>query len=405
MPSSDRKFLAPSIALVLLAGCGGAQTAEPPPAPPPPTAAPAAATQPTPEPAPAPAKAEPPAPAAHQDPKLEQVFGDPQYQITGVAISAKGRLFVNYPVWSPVHKYCVVEVLPGGEVKPYPNEEMNSWKPGDDGLKKWVSVQAVYIDDQDKLWVVDPAAPHFGEVYKESDKLVRIDLTTNKIEHTYRMKGVTDKHSYINDVRVDTGRQVAYMTNSAVGALVVVDLKSGKARTVLKGTKVVMTDPSYHVMIGGRELAPDGKPLKVNSDGIALTPDRDWLYFKPLTDDKLYRVKTVDLRDTSLNDEKLLSKVEDLGHVLITDGMEFDKQGNLYFGDIEHNSIVKITLPDLKKTTLVEDDRLIWPDSYSMSKDGFLYISTSEVQTAPPFNGGVDKRTLPYGIFKLKVGP
>jgi sugar lactone lactonase YvrE len=195
------------------------------------------------------------------------------------------------------------------------------------------------------------------------------------------------------------------MTNSNVGALVVVDLKSGKARQVLKGTKVVMADPSYHFMIAGKEVAPDGTPLKVNSDGIALTPDREWLYFKPLTDDKLYRVKTADLRDTSLNDDKLLAKVEDLGHVLITDGMEFDKQGNLYFGDIEHNSIVKITLPDLKKTTISEDDRLIWPDSYSVSSDGYLYISTSQVQTAPPFNGGADKRTLPYGVFKLKIAP
>jgi len=40
---------------------------------------------------------------------------------------------------------------------------------------QWVSVQAVYVDDQDKLWVVDPAAPGFAEVYQDSDKLVRID--------------------------------------------------------------------------------------------------------------------------------------------------------------------------------------------------------------------------------------
>ncbi|HEY3592989.1 MAG TPA: L-dopachrome tautomerase-related protein, partial [Polyangiaceae bacterium] len=391
---------------LLLSACGGAQNkdAQPAPAPLPPPA-PAAATQPAPEPMPsAEPKAETP-PPPHQDPKLEQVFGDKEYQLTGVAISAKGRLFVNYPIWSPVHKYCVVEVMHGGEVKPYPNEEMNSWKPGEDGTKKFVSVQAVYIDDQDKLWVVDPANPQFAEVYKESDKLVRIDLATNKIERVYRMKGITDNHAYINDVRVDTKRQFAYMTNSNEGALLVIDLKSGKTRQVLKGTKVVTADPSYHFMIGGKEVAPDGKPLKVNSDGIALTPDHEWLYFKPLTDDKLYRVKTADLRDTTLSEDKLLAKVEDLGHVLITDGMEFDKHGNLYFGDMEHNSIVKITVPDLKKTTVVEDDRLIWPDSYSISKDGFLYISTSEVQTAPPFNGGVDKRTMPYGVFKLKLEP
>jgi len=341
--------------------------------------------------------------AAAPQPPLEQVFGDPTYQLTGVAVSAKGRVFTNYPVWSPVHKYCLVEVLPGGKVKPYPNEAMNSWKTGDDGAKKWVSVQAVYVDDQDKLWVVDPAAPFFGDVYQDSNKLVRINLATNKIEHAYFFKGVTDKGSYINDVRVDTKRQFAYMTNSSEGGIVVVDLKSGKSRQLLKGSKVVTSDPAYHFTIDGRELAAGGKPLKVNSDGIALSPDREWLYFKPLTDDKLYRVKTADLRDAKLTDAELVQRVSDLGHFTITDGMEFDRKGNLYFGDIEHNSIVKIT-PDLQKSTVLEDERLIWPDSYAVSHDGrYLYISTSEVQTAPPFNGGVDKRKLPYGLFRLKI--
>ena len=341
---------------------------------------------------------------AKTDAKLEELFGDSKYQLTGVAVSAKGRLFTNYPIWSPVHKYCVVEVTSKTEAKAYPNEELNSWKDGEDGSKKFVSVQAVYIDDQDKLWVVDAANPGFAGVYQESDKLVRINLTTNKVERIYPMKGVTDKGSYINDVRVDTRRQVAYLTNSNQGGIVVVDLKSGKARMVLKGAPPTQTDPAYHFMVGGREVAPGGKPLKVNSDGIALSPDREWLFWKPLTDDKLYKARTADLRDAKLKDSDLVAKVVDLGHVNITDGMEFDKKGNLYFGDMEKNAILKIS-PKLEKTTLVTDPRLIWPDSYAISRDGYLYISTSQVQTAPPFNNGVDKRTLPYGLFRLKIGP
>jgi sugar lactone lactonase YvrE len=339
---------------------------------------------------------------AKTDPKLEEVFGDPKYQLTGVAVSSKGRVFVNYPIWSPVHQYSVVEVLPGGKVKPYPDQEMNSWKQGDDGMKKWVSVQAVYVDDQDKLWVVDPASPHFAGVYQESNKLVRIDLATDKVERVYPMAGTADQGSYINDVRVDTQRQFAYMTNSNQGGLVVVDLTSGVPRQVLKGHALTKTDPKYHFKIDGKEVAPDGKPLKVNSDGIALSPDREWLYYKPLTDDKLYRVKTADLRDTKLDDRALAKRVQDLGHVLITDGMEFDSKGNLYFGDLEHDSIVRIS-PKLEKTVLVQDDRLIWPDSYARTKDGYLYISTSQCQTAPPFNHGVDTRKLPYGVFRLKI--
>ena len=351
------------------------------------------------------AQPRPPAAAdAKIDPRLEQMHGDNQYQLTGVAVSAKGRLFTNFPIWSPVHKYCVVEVTSKTESKPYPSEELNSWKPGDDGTKKFVSVQAVYVDDQDKLWVVDPANPGFAGVYQESDKLVRINLGTNEIERIYPMKGVTDKDSYINDVRVDTRRQIAYLTNSSEGGIVVVDLRSGKARLLMKGAPPTLADPAYKFMIGGREVAPGGKPLKVNSDGIALTPDREWLFFKPLTDDKLYKIKTSDLRNTKLKDGELVARVVDLGRVSITDGMEFDKHGNLYFGDMEHDTILKIT-PDLKKTPLVTDSRLLWPDSYAISRDGYLYISTSQVQAAPPFNNGVNKRTLPYGLFRIKIGP
>lgn len=333
-------------------------------------------------------------------PKLEQVFADVNYQLTGVAVSRSGRLFTNYPIWSPVHDWSVVEVVKG-VARPYPDEFMNSWVDGDDGMKKWVSVQAVYIDDTDKLWVVDTAAPNFGAVYRESNKLVKIDLATNRIERVYSMKGVVGINGYINDVRVDTRRQYAYMTNSNEGGIVVVDLRSGEARQVLYKSPVTTFDPTYHFIYAGREVAPDGVPLKVNSDGIALTSDGEWLYFKPLTDDKLYRVRTCDLRNERLSDDGLLGRVEDLGHVLQTDGMEIDDRGNLYFGNVEHSAIVKIS-PDLRKTVLVQDDRLVWPDSYSI-RNGYLYFSTSQVQTAPPFNGGVDTRVLPYGIFRLKI--
>jgi len=360
---------------------------------------------------PAPARpAEPARPAAVKPasdkpastPALEQVFADPKYQLTGVAVSAKGRVFTNYPIWSPVHQYCVVEIV-AGKARPYPDEAMNSWKPGEDGIKKWVSVQAVYVDDQDKLWVVDPAAPGFGEVYQDSNKLVRIDLATNKVERTYLLKDAADKHSYLNDVRVDTGRQVAYLTSSSQGGIVVVDLASGKARMVLADAPAVHSDPAYSFVIGGKELAVGGKPIKINSDGIALSPDRAWLYWKPLTDDKLYRIKTADLRDEKLGAAALGKRVEDLGHFVATDGMEFDPSGNLYVGDLAHGAIVRISPDQKTRTELVRDERLVWPDSYAISRDGYLYISTSHIHEAPQFNGGVDQRKLPYGLFRMKL--
>lgn len=335
--------------------------------------------------------------------KLEQVFADPTYQLTGVAISAKNRLFTNYPLWTPsIYKNALVEVLPGNKTQPYPDAAMNSWKPGESGKNKWVCVQAVYIDDQDVMWVIDPAAPKLGKVYQQSFKLVKINLNTNKVERTYTFEGVADEHSYLNDVRVDTKRQFAYITNSGTGGIVVVDLKSGKARQLLQNHYSVHTDKDFKFIIDGKELQQDGQPVKFDSDGIALSPDGDVLYYKPLTDTKLYRIKTEYLRNDTLSGQKLKGYVEDLGKYVVTDGMEFDKKGNLYLGDPQNSSIVKIS-PDLKMTTLVKDARLIWPDSYSVSKDGYLYVSCSQIQKTPEHNAGINKRTSPYTIFKLKL--
>jgi sugar lactone lactonase YvrE len=335
--------------------------------------------------------------------KLEQVFADPTYQLTGVAVSAKGRLFTNYPLWTPsIYKNALVEVLPNNQVKPYPDAAANSWKPGESGKNKWVCVQAVYIDDDDAMWVVDPAAPKLDKVYQQSNKLVKINLNTNKVERTYTFDGVTDEHSYINDVRVDTKRQYAYLTNSGTGGIVVVDLKTGKAKQVLQNHYSVHSDKDFKFIIDGKEMMQDGQPVKFDSDGIVLTPDGDWLYYKPLTDTKLYRIKTEFLRNDTLSAQKLKGYVEDLGKFAVTDGMTFDKKGNLYLGDVQNSAILQIS-PDLKMTTLVKDARLIWPDSYSVSKDGYLYVSCSQIQKTPEHNAGVNKRTSPYAIYKIKL--
>jgi sugar lactone lactonase YvrE len=145
----------------------------------------------------------------------------------------------------------------------------------------------------------------------------------------------------------------------------------------------------------------EGRPVKFNSDGIALTPDGNWLYYKPTTDDKLYRIETAALRNWSLNDAALEKKVQDLGHFVTTDGMIFDDRGNLYVGDLQRYSIIRID-PSLKLTTLVTDERLIWPDSYSIA-NGYLYISCSQIHKQPEYNNGVNKRVSPYTVYRLKL--
>jgi sugar lactone lactonase YvrE len=279
---------------------------------------------------------------------------------------------------------------------------MNSWQPGDNGKDKWVCTQAVYADEKNYLWVVDPASPKMEDVYQNSHKLVKISLATNAIEHTYFFEGVAGVKSYVNDVRIDNTRQYAYLTNSSEGGIIIVNLATGKAKQVLQDHYSTKSDPAFTFIIDGHELMKNGQPVKINSAGIALTPNGDWLYYKPLTDDKLYRIRTEHLRNDTMSSTTLSENVEDLGHFYPTDGMIFDAKGNLYLGDMRTNSVKRVS-PDLKVLNLITDDRLLWPDSYSISDDGYLYISCSQIHKQPEYNNGVNKRTTPYSIYKLKV--
>jgi sugar lactone lactonase YvrE len=338
---------------------------------------------------------------ATASPKLERVYEDSVYLLTGVAASSNGRLFTNYPLWQGPHKYDVVEITSLNDRKPYPDAMWNSWKEGDDGKNKWVCVQAVYVDDENYLWVVDPASPKMGGVYKRSYKLVKINLATDGIEKIYRFTMTADENSYVNDVRVDTKNGYAYLTNSNEGGIVVVNLSSGNMRQVLQGNSSVISDPDYVFNVEGKEFKTNyGAPVKINSDGIALTPDGKYIYYKPITDDWLYRIETKYLQDFSMSLTKIASKVENLGRFTTTDGMIFDKQGNLYLGDIENSRIMKIA-PNLSMSVLIQDKRLSWPDSYSIA-NGYLYISCSQLQQQPKYNTGTSLPSRhPYTIYRL----
>ena len=138
------------------------------------------------------------------------------------------------------------------------------------------------------------------------------------------------------------------------------------------------------------------------SDGIALSPDRNYLYYKTITDKKLFRIPTAALNNPALDGQQLAAQVQDLGNISNTDGMESDRKGNLYLGDPITYSMVQVT-PDLKPHTWIKNSQLIWPDTYSISKDGYIYITTSQINKQPDYNNGVNKRTSPYEVFKVKL--
>src|SRR3954463_14201149 len=103
---------------------------------------------------------------------------------------------------------------------------------------------------------VDPAAPATAPVVQGGPKLVRIDLKTNKVTQVIHFdEKVAPQGSYLNDVRFSPDGRHAYLTDAgATGALVVVDLQSGRARRVLDGHPSTQPEKNVVVKIDGREL-------------------------------------------------------------------------------------------------------------------------------------------------------
>jgi sugar lactone lactonase YvrE len=333
--------------------------------------------------------------------ELQEVASFPNQQLTGVAVSMKsGRIFVNFPNWSDDHTISVAELV-NGSPKPFPNEEWN--KPGDPA-SHFVCVQSVVVDDQDNLWILDPAAPKMQGIVKGGPKLVKVDLGTNQVVQTIPFgEDVAPKKSYLNDVRVDTRTNKAFITDSAKGAIVVVDLKTGRARRLLDRHASTQPEKDVQLTVDGKALIDQQtkRPPQIASDGIALDPGGGYLYYHALTDHTLYRIQTRYLVDEKLSAKDLESKVENVGETPASDGMLEANDGSVYCTDIEGGAIVHWDPLTKNIEPVIADERLLWPDTLSWGPNGELYVTASQIENMPRFNNGVSTRSGPYQLFEI----
>jgi len=78
---------------------------------------------------------------------------------TGVTVSQKGRIFVNFPKWGDDVSFTVAEILDGKTVA-YPDETLNQSNT-EDPAAALISVQSVVVDPVDRLWILDTGSTLF----------------------------------------------------------------------------------------------------------------------------------------------------------------------------------------------------------------------------------------------------
>jgi len=333
--------------------------------------------------------------------ELQEVASCPDKQLTGVGVSTRsGRIFVNFPYWSDNHSISVAEIV-NGQPKAFPNDEWNKTGPAG---SHFICTQSVVVDDQDNLWVLDPAAPKMQEIVKAGPKLVKIDLATNQVVQTIPFgEDVAPKKSYLNDVRIDTRTNTAFITESANGAIIVVDLKSGKARRLLDGHPSTQPEKDLKLVIDGKALIDQQKkiPPQIASDGIALDLKNGYLYYHALTAHTLYRIKTSFLTDEKIAEKELELKIENVGQTPAPDGMLEGLDGSVYLTDLEGSAIVRWDPESKRVERVIADKRLLWPDTLSWGSNGEIYVTASQIENMPRFNNGKSTRTEPYKLWKI----
>jgi sugar lactone lactonase YvrE len=352
------------------------------------------------------------APAEKTLGELQQVFSFHDAMPTGVTVTETGRVFVNFPRWGDDVPFTVAEIR-DGKLVAYPDMPINH-EDASDPAKGLISVQSVVADGHGRLWILDTAAPGFAKPKAGGAKLMAVDLASNKVVKTLVFPAdVILPGTYVNDMRFDlrTGKEgTVYVTDSSMsgpGAIIVMDIASGKATRRLSGAKSTSVDPAFIPVVEGQALmikGADGK-LKVPgvaSDGIAVSADGKTLYFSPLSSRHLYAVPTALLRDASVSEQQLDAAVQDLGEKGASDGLEADARGAVYAGDYEHNGIRK-RLADGSWQTIVHDPRVLWPDTLSIGPDGYLYFIANQLHRQAGFHEGKDLRVKPYSLLRVKI--
>ncbi|MFD2934473.1 L-dopachrome tautomerase-related protein [Spirosoma flavum] len=351
-----------------------------------------------------------------QSPALETVAEFGKHQPIGVGVSQEQpaspgrsspeRIFVTFPKSKQNYDYGLAEIVNRkdgtGERRPYPNAEWNQW----DSLNpqnRFINVQALFVDQTNALWVLDPANPADQPPISAGIKLMKINLATNQVEKIYRFDDLPRERMGLNDVQVDARRQVAYLSDPKRSAIVVLDLKTSKSRTLLEGDKSTKADPDFILTIDGQAVKDDkGRPFSSNVNGIALTRDFTYLYYRAINQTKLYRIATEYLNNPALSPAEVASHVETMAEAGVSHGMVADAKGNVFMTNSPDKAVRYLT-PDRQLKTLVRDSRLLWPDSFAVGSDGYLYLTAAQIQRTKRYNNGQDKVDYPFRLYRMKL--
>ncbi len=319
-----------------------------------------------------------------------------------LAVTEQGRVFAT------VHQFRradaqLIEVTGPTSYKPWPDAAWNGAFGSGPGVLN--SVLGIRIDRQGRLWVIDNG---LGDP-PQTPKLLAFSVADGKPVFRYDFPPETGPAgSFLNDLAVDDARGFVYLADvggNSAPALVMVDLNHKTSRRFAASPALQAEDVDLVVegqVIGRRGEDGKVKPARVGLNPITLSADGETLYFGAMNGETWYRLPARLLREGA-DDAAVAAAIGKAGPKPISDGASTDTEGNHYFTDLGRNAIAVLS-PDGRLETLVEDDRLLWPDALSFGESGWLYIAVNQLHRAPMLNGGADGAIRPFRILRVYTG-
>jgi sugar lactone lactonase YvrE len=341
--------------------------------------------------------------------------------IGGITQMPDGRLILGY---HPFYGHSVQVALLGDDrltTTPYPSADWQSCKTADGRWKTdftrcldWVL--GLHTDAEGILWMLDSAKTTDrakGRPAALVPKLVAWDTRANRLARVIEIpEPASLPESQHNDFVVDLKHQVIVIADEAIGegsnghggkaALVVVDLRSGKSRRVLQGHESVL--PLREPIRWDVGQPSEGSVgLNVGADGIALDHASEWLYFAPLNNYKVYRVRMSDLVDTTLSGAELGRRVQVWSDKPFAGGMTIDAQGNLYLTEVGERAVGIIPADTRRYRRYVQDPAMVWPDGVVYNSDGWMYTGAAQLPLVGPLQkDGVARNKPPYLVYRFR---
>lgn len=331
----------------------------------------------------------------------------------GVSTTPDGRLFVLYARVDGTQAQGLPEVVEwvNGTGVPYPDAQWNSYAAGggSDPAATLVRINAQRVGPDGSLWLVDTGSPGFGKpvILPEGPKLVVVDTDTDTVSRVYGMGNVTKADSLLDDIRFDGARGRAYLTDAGVGALIVLDLESGRAVRLLEGDPSVQ---AFTPLSGEGRLLPSssGGFSYIRADQLEVSPDGAYLYYQPASGG-MSRIATARLDEAFYNSsaaslDVLSRHVEPFALTPGTGGTAIDAEGNLYVSDTDRQAVEKV-YANGTRTTLVQDDRLLWIDAMWIDNTNRLWMPAAQLHRGVPFSAtGENTIVKPLYVFTLDIG-